>query len=1153
MPQLLRGHSLPAAPAATATDSALKYVGQLSTAWGVPAGSVPALQAVGEVPAVGAKIVRLRQSIDGLPIDRGEMRVMVRDNGELAAVNGQLVSADTNRQAATYPIDQNEAVARAVAHQYQIPFEPSALSLKERRDDGGHLVRGRSGNIDVQVARARKMWHHTGAMLVPAWIVEAYAGHATTTNGDAFRTVLTADGRRVLSHRSLVSDVAFNYRVFGETAGEFRPSDGPIADFSPHPTGTPTGAYPAFATSSLVSVDGLNHPAGSALPDPWLLAARTETNGNNVEAYTDLNAPTGFTFGDFRATTTATRTFDRAYDVAAGPLSSQAQQMAAITSAFYGINWLHDFWYDAGFTEAAGNGQDNNYGRGGEDRDAMLAETQDNALGGSLNNANMSTPADGLQPRMQIFVWTGNDTRSLTIQPANRTPATGVAAFGSTNFTVSAQLVLGQDGTGASTTDACEALTNTVTGRIVLVDRGNCSFKTKALNIQTAGGAAMLLANNAAGVAPPALGNDTLITATITIGSLSVTQEEGTLLKTELAGTVNATASRIVGAQRDGSLDSTLLAHEFGHYLHHRLQDCTSTYCSAQSEGWGDFMALMLMMRDGDNYDGAYPFSVYTTVSFSSDPAYFGIRRAPFSANQAINALSFRHMADGEALPTTHPILIFGNNAEVHNAGEVWAQTLQDAYVGLLKVPGATFTATRAKMAKYVVGGLLMSPQDATPTETRDAILAVATAEDRAVLIQGFARRGMGSCAVSAPRDSVSFVGTVESAVVRGRAATGAVGFDDSVTSCDDDHILDAGETAKITLPLSNSGDAALTNVTVTVTSTTPGVTVVAQPAPIASFPAGSSQQITVDVKLDKDVTGLIAGAFAIKVVSTNGCEAELNVAHPIRLNVDDVPNDSATDTFDADSSWKPNQATAPAWTQVAETALDRAWHGAEPGSISDTNLESPDLVVGTTPFRVTFAHKHSFEFDGTAWDGGVIELSTNNGASWADVSTVAGVAPGYSQTLFSGAGNPLAGRLAYGGTNPAYPATDTVMLDFGTALAGMTVKLRFRIGTDELVSDEGWRIDDLAVQGITNKPFPSQVEDRTACGAGPMPMPDAMPDSGTNPMPDAGGSGSQNPPLPPDEEPGCCSSGPIRTSNVALVFGVLGFLFIRRKRRLIK
>ncbi|MGH2684919.1 MAG: M36 family metallopeptidase, partial [Actinomycetota bacterium] len=56
-----------------------------------------------------------------------------------------------------------------------------------------------------------------------------------------------------------------------------------------------------------------------------------------------------------------------------------------------------------GFTEAAGNFQVNNYGRGGEGNDSVRAEAQD---GSGTNNANFATPADGSRPRMQMYMWT---------------------------------------------------------------------------------------------------------------------------------------------------------------------------------------------------------------------------------------------------------------------------------------------------------------------------------------------------------------------------------------------------------------------------------------------------------------------------------------------------------------------------------------------------------------------------------------------------------------------------------------------------------------------------------------------------------------------------------------------------------------------------
>src|SRR4029077_15149650 len=65
----------------------------------------------------------------------------------------------------------------------------------------------------------------------------------------------------------------------------------------------------------------------------------------------------------------------------------------------------HDRLYQLGFTEAAGNFQSNNFGRGGAGNDAVQADAQD---GGGFNNANFSTPPDGSAGRMQVYVFNGS-------------------------------------------------------------------------------------------------------------------------------------------------------------------------------------------------------------------------------------------------------------------------------------------------------------------------------------------------------------------------------------------------------------------------------------------------------------------------------------------------------------------------------------------------------------------------------------------------------------------------------------------------------------------------------------------------------------------------------------------------------------------------
>ena len=74
----------------------------------------------------------------------------------------------------------------------------------------------------------------------------------------------------------------------------------------------------------------------------------------------------------------------------------------AIVNLFYVTNWYHDFLYHLGFTEAAGNFQKSNFGRGGAENDYLFADAQD---GSGVDNANFGTPPDGSNPRMQMFLF----------------------------------------------------------------------------------------------------------------------------------------------------------------------------------------------------------------------------------------------------------------------------------------------------------------------------------------------------------------------------------------------------------------------------------------------------------------------------------------------------------------------------------------------------------------------------------------------------------------------------------------------------------------------------------------------------------------------------------------------------------------------------
>ncbi|KAL4072082.1 extracellular elastinolytic metallo proteinase [Scleroderma citrinum] len=75
---------------------------------------------------------------------------------------------------------------------------------------------------------------------------------------------------------------------------------------------------------------------------------------------------------------------------------------ATVAQLFYTSNMAHDLFYRYGFTEAAGNFQQYNFGRGGAEGDAVIANAQD---GSGFNNANFMTPPDGQNGRCRMYLW----------------------------------------------------------------------------------------------------------------------------------------------------------------------------------------------------------------------------------------------------------------------------------------------------------------------------------------------------------------------------------------------------------------------------------------------------------------------------------------------------------------------------------------------------------------------------------------------------------------------------------------------------------------------------------------------------------------------------------------------------------------------------
>jgi MYXO-CTERM domain-containing protein len=118
-------------------------------------------------------------------------------------------------------------------------------------------------------------------------------------------------------------------------------------------------------------------------------------------------------------------------------------------------------------------------------------------------------------------------------------------------------------------------------------------------------------------------------------------------------------------------------------------------------------------------------------------------------------------------------------------------------------------------------------------------------------------------------------------------------------------------------------------------------------------------------------------------------------------------------------------------------------------------------------------------------YDGAVVELTEDDGATWVNVGSAA--MPAYNGTISAIDGtkqsaNELDGKKAWVGRSPQYPAFVPVAVDLGTQYAGKTVQVRFRQSTDDNLGAKGWELDDLGFRGIINRPFTAVVSDPNTC-----------------------------------------------------------------------
>ncbi len=762
----------------------------------------------------------------------------------------------------------------------------------------------------------------------------------------------------------------------------------------------------------------------------------TITRGNNVYAYPDRDANENVPDPGIFADGGDSLVFDFFY---ADEQDPDTLLDAALTQVFYTTNKVHDWLYHAGFDEASGNFQRNNYKGDGEDRDPILAEAQD---GSGTNNANFFTPPDGGSGVMQMFLWeSGNASVMQVTTPASVAGPyqTGTAAFGRVigSVPVTGQVVIVRDGSSMPTL-GCQTLLNpeSIAGKIALIDRMECFFEVKVANAQAAGAIGAIICNFENAVINMADSEEEL---NVTIPSVMISSSACAPLRAAVAAgdSVSVTFQSVAPPAIDGDFDSGIVAHEIGHGVSNRLVGGPSnTSClrneEQMGEGWSDFFTLAstpLALTPTPNGTEARGIGNYAT---RRGIAGAGIRRKPYSTDMTINNFTY------DAIITS---------GVPHPLGEVWATTLWDMYWAMVDQYGfdedlIKGTGGNNLAVELVVEGLKYTACNPGLLDGRDGILQadliVNDGANQCLIWEVFARRGMGFTATRG--DSDDRTDNREAFDISPYCIGGV-----QLTKTVDEATVNAGEGVTFTLRASSYREELTTNIRIT-DIIPPGMTV--DPTSVRGVS---------EFSIDGNQITFVIG------------ELEFEEDETILYSASTDPDLASEELFfdgaeESDDNWELADLVGNVLWERNDTtpyAGDLSWYVRNPSSQQDQVLRifEPITVSGTKP-GLRFFTQYDTE---AGWDGGIVEVSTN-GTTWEKVDSKF-FRGGYRGEIDENGSAALLGVNSYWGQSDGYQEQ---IVDLGEYL-GEDIFFRFRFVADTEVGGRGWWVDNIQLIDIVN------------------------------------------------------------------------------------
>ena len=360
--------------------TARNFLNNNSTLLGLMASDVDSIALTDTVTSIsGVTHYYYTQMYRDIPVYNAQLQMHVTKQGDISLINNEFVSNLASKVDSIKPkIAASQAIYEAaLALNLDTALLPEVDTVN---DDSRETTTFKSSTIAPDGLTSKLVFIQMSATEVAlAWNFQFQTDHGwpdITVNAETGELITSFD---------MMKDAAYNVYA--------APIESPIHTLPLPPEDART-----------LEIDPEN---ATASPDGWLNDANGIMVGNNVHACADTNNNNAC---DTPEPVCTNDVCDFLLDLSSDPADSIN---AAITNLFYWNNYIHDVQYQYGFDEVGGNFQEDNFGRGGSGSDSVNADVQDAAILTGDNrgncNANFSSPTDGRNPRMQMFLCDESD------------------------------------------------------------------------------------------------------------------------------------------------------------------------------------------------------------------------------------------------------------------------------------------------------------------------------------------------------------------------------------------------------------------------------------------------------------------------------------------------------------------------------------------------------------------------------------------------------------------------------------------------------------------------------------------------------------------------------------------------------------------------